>query len=188
LKEGWSPLLGAMVISIGTGIVLDMFVSRYEGFAVLAVVISGLPGAAGSILVSRLSTSLHAAARLLHRGLPSYSNPSKFPEPSPRLTTLTLLILTIPVEIIFLTILDILGWLNLPLLFVTFSIVFFACAVFASLVIARLLTNYLWSKDCDPDIYALPIHSAAMDLIGQLLLVLCFEIVSALGGKVKARL
>ena len=42
LKEGWSPLLGAMVISIGTGIVLDMFVSRYEGFAVLAVVISGM--------------------------------------------------------------------------------------------------------------------------------------------------
>jgi solute carrier family 41 len=134
------------VISSGTGIVLDMFVSRYEGFALLAIVISGmflpasqtfilkkrftgLPGAAGSILISRLSTSLHAAARLLHHGLPSYSNPSKFPEPSPRLTTLTLLIVTLPVEIIFLTILDILGWLNLPLLFVTFSIVFFACAV-----------------------------------------------------------
>ena len=90
---------------------------------------TGLPGAAGSILVSRLSTSLHAAARLLHHGLPSYSNPSKFPEPSPRLTTLTLLIVTIPVEIVFLSILDILGWLNLPLLFVTFSIAFFACAV-----------------------------------------------------------
>lgn len=33
--------------------------------------------------------------------------------------------------------------------------------------------------------YALPIHSALMDLIGQLLLVLCFEIVSHLGGKVR---
>lgn len=41
LKEGWSPLFGAMAISSGTGIVLDMFVSRYEGFAVLAIVISG---------------------------------------------------------------------------------------------------------------------------------------------------
>lgn len=90
---------------------------------------TGLPGAAGSILVSRLSTSLHAAARLLHHGLPSYSNSSKTPEPTPRLTTLTLLIVTIPVEIVFLTILDILGWLNLPFLFVTFSIVFFAFAV-----------------------------------------------------------
>ena len=35
LKEGWSPLLGAMVISSGTGIVLDIFVSRYKGFALL---------------------------------------------------------------------------------------------------------------------------------------------------------
>jgi len=79
-----------------------------------------------------------------------------------------------------------LNWLDLPFLFVAFSILFFCCAVFASLVIARLLTNYLWSKDYDPDMYALPIHSALMDFIGQLLLVLCFEIVSALGGKVKA--
>jgi len=42
LKEGWSSLLCAMVISSGTGIVLDMFVSRYEGFALLAIVISGI--------------------------------------------------------------------------------------------------------------------------------------------------
>jgi len=42
LKQGWWPLFGAMLIGSGTGIVLDMFVSRYEGFAVLAVVISGM--------------------------------------------------------------------------------------------------------------------------------------------------
>jgi solute carrier family 41 len=41
LTHGWSPLLGAMIISSGTGIVLDLFVSRYKGFALLAVVISG---------------------------------------------------------------------------------------------------------------------------------------------------
>lgn len=56
--------------------------------------------------------------------------------------------------------------------------------VLASLIIARYLTNWLWSKNRDPDMYALPIHSALMDLIGQLLLVLCFEIVSLLGGHV----
>lgn len=56
-----------------------------------------------------------------------------------------------------------------------------------SLVIARFLTRWLWSKNRDPDFYALPIHSAMMDLIGQLLLVLCFEIVSSLGGKVRMR-
>lgn len=41
LSEGWLPLFAAMVISCGTGIVLDLFVSRFEGFALLAIVISG---------------------------------------------------------------------------------------------------------------------------------------------------
>jgi solute carrier family 41 len=133
LKEGWSPLFAAMAISSGTGIVLEMFVSRYEGFAILAIVISGLPGAAGSILVSRLSTSLHAAKLALERALPSFSSSSKHPEPSPLLSMITLLLITIPVEIIFLSILDVLGWLKLPILFTLFSIVFFCCAVSAEI-------------------------------------------------------
>ena len=136
-----------MFISSGTGIVLDMFVSRYEGFAVLAVVISGtyllsffsyvklnpnpitgLPGAAGSIFVSRLSTSLHAAAFALSH--PSASaTVRKVYEPSPGLVMLTLLLITLPVEVIFLGILDGLQWLNLPIVFVAFAIVFFCCAV-----------------------------------------------------------
>lgn len=33
--------------------------------------------------------------------------------------------------------------------------------------------------------YALPIHSALMDLVGQLLLVVCFEIAQLLGARVK---
>lgn len=41
IKQGWAPLFGAMVISTATGIILDLFVSRYNGFALLAVLISG---------------------------------------------------------------------------------------------------------------------------------------------------
>jgi solute carrier family 41 len=41
LKQGWSPLLGAMVITSGSGIVLDLFVSRYDGYALLAVAFGG---------------------------------------------------------------------------------------------------------------------------------------------------
>ncbi|KAF4604330.1 hypothetical protein EYR40_001509 [Pleurotus pulmonarius] len=179
VKEGWSPLFGAMVISSCTGIVLDLFVSRYEGFALLAVVISGLPGSVGSIFVSRLSTALHAAA------LPS--SPAPYREPSPLVVMITLIVITVPVEIIFLSILHGLGWLRLPFVFVAFSILFFCCAVTASLIIARALTNFLWKRKYDPDMYALPIHSALMDLIGQLLLVLCFEIVSLLGVTVHGK-
>jgi cation transporter-like permease len=52
LWQGWSPLLGAMMISSATGMILDVFVSKYEGFAMLAVVISGT-----RILVLNTSTT-----------------------------------------------------------------------------------------------------------------------------------
>ncbi|RDB19190.1 Solute carrier family 41 member 1 [Hypsizygus marmoreus] len=172
LTQGWTPLFGAMVISSATGIVLDRFVSRYEGFALLAVVISGLPGSVGSILVSRVSTSLHAAALSI-----TPMTADGRPEPSTQLVMITLLFITLPVEVIFLAVLHGLGWLRLPMLFVAFSVVFFFLAVLISLYVARFLTNFLWAKQRDPDMYALPIHSALMDLVGQLLLVICFEIV-----------
>ncbi|CAL1703257.1 unnamed protein product [Somion occarium] len=188
LKEGWLPLFAAMIISSGTGIVLDTFVSRYEGFALLAVVISGLPGSVGSIFVSRLSTALHGAAIAGFR-LPlsndDFSKPSQ-PQPSTKLVMITLLCVTFPVEIIFLCVLRGLGWLHFPVFFVVFSVLFFCVAVIASLVIARYLTEFLWNRGLDPDMYAMPIHSALVDLIGQLLLVCCFEIVSLLGITVRS--
>ena len=42
LKEGWTPLLGSMVITSASGIVLDLFVSRYDGYALLAVAFGGM--------------------------------------------------------------------------------------------------------------------------------------------------
>ncbi|KAJ7042014.1 Mg transporter [Mycena alexandri] len=177
LTQGWAPLFGAMVISSGTGIVLDLFVSRYDGFALLAIVISGLPGAVGAIFTSRLSTSLHAAAMAI---TPTASGV----EASSSAVMLMLLLVTLPVEVIFLSVLSLLGWLHLPFVFVALSVVFFCIAVSCSLLLARALTNFLWARNLDPDMYALPIHSALMDLVGQLLLVLCFEIVSLFGGRV----
>ena len=42
LSTGWSPLLGAVVVSSASGRVLDAFVSRYEGYAMLAVAFGGV--------------------------------------------------------------------------------------------------------------------------------------------------
>ncbi|XP_006458665.1 hypothetical protein AGABI2DRAFT_217440 [Agaricus bisporus var. bisporus H97] len=181
LGQGWSPLFGAMILSSGSGIILDLFVGKYTGYAVIAVIIAGLPGATGSIFVSRLSTALHAAA------ISKSAQLSEAQSPSPKVVTLTLLAITLPIEIFFLTTLRGIGWLKVPYLFIAFSVLFFCTAVTISLIIARYLTNWLWSKKRDPDMYALPIHSAFVDVMGQLLLVLCFEIVSGLGGNVTAR-
>lgn len=59
--------------------------------------------------------------------------------------------------------------------------------MFISLVVARYLTDFLWSRGFDPDMYALPVHSALMDLVGQLLLVACFELVSVMGVSVGSK-
>ncbi|KAH7928154.1 hypothetical protein BV22DRAFT_1083496 [Leucogyrophana mollusca] len=178
ITQGWAPLFGAMAISSATGIVLDIFATRYQGFPLLAIVISGLPGSVGAIFVSRLSTALHTAAS-------ATSSKRKQNEPSAKLVMITLLLVTLPIEISFLAALRAFGWLQLPIVFAVASVLFFCCAVATSLLLARALTNFLWARNLDPDMYALPVHSAVMDLIGQLLLVLCFEIVSLLGTRLE---
>jgi len=60
LTSGWVPLLIAMFISSGAGLVLDAFVQKYEGFALLVPISTGLPGAAAAIFASRISTALHS--------------------------------------------------------------------------------------------------------------------------------
>ena len=42
---------------------------------------------------------------------------------------LTLVLVTVPIEIIFLAMLRTFGWLKLPILFAIFSLAFFCCAV-----------------------------------------------------------
>lgn len=42
LSSGWGPLIAAMVISSGAGMLLDHYVERYEGFGILAIVAGGM--------------------------------------------------------------------------------------------------------------------------------------------------
>ncbi|KAI0668399.1 hypothetical protein C8Q78DRAFT_979705 [Trametes maxima] len=185
LREGWSPLFIAMAISSGTGIVLDTFVEKYSGFALLAVVITGLPGGVSAIFVSRLSTALHAAATKASALLSTIQDVGDDKHhPSPRLVMTTLVVVSIPIEIIFLSTVHLLGWIHLPFIFIVLQVLFFVIAITISLVLAQLITTLLWKRGLDPDMYALPVQSALTDLVGQLLLVTCYEIASLLGAKV----
>ncbi|KAI0806786.1 hypothetical protein C8Q74DRAFT_1453140 [Fomes fomentarius] len=185
LTQGWWPLFAAMAISSGTGIVLDTFVERYSGFALLAVAIAGLPGGVSSIFVSRLSTALHAAtAKVSSAVTPVAELREDKHHPRPRLVLLTLIAVSVPVETVFLICVVAFGWIHLPFLFMVLQILFFLIAVSISLGAAQLITMFLWKHKFDPDMYALPIQSALTDLVGQLLLVACYEIASLLGVKV----
>ncbi|KAI9445755.1 Mg transporter [Lactarius psammicola] len=183
LGAGWTPLLGAMVITSASGIVLDVFVSRYEGYAILAVAFGGIPGGAGSIFVSRLSTALHAAASTI---TPLPGSGLLRHEPRPRLVMLVLFLVSIPVGIAFFFILRVSSWLATPFLFTILALFFLCTAIAISLIAGHALTNFLWSHKYDPDMYALPIHSALLDLVGQLLLVACFELASGIGLHVRS--
>ncbi|KAI5118321.1 hypothetical protein M0805_006604 [Coniferiporia weirii] len=185
IKQGWTPLFGAMAVSTATGIILDVFVSRYSGFALLAVIISGLPGAVGSVAISRISTTLHAATMVI---LPANGHKHDAPpQPSRKLVMTTLFLITIPIEVVFLSLLRAVGWLTLPVIFIVCSIFFFCVTVLASLWFSQVLTAFLWKRDRDPDMYAMPVHSSVVDLVGQLLLVLCFEVVSLMGQHLETK-
>jgi len=63
LSVGFGPLLLAMAISSGSGVVLETYVNAFTGFALLATVLTALSGGAGSVFCSRLSTALHSGRR-----------------------------------------------------------------------------------------------------------------------------
>ncbi|KAH9961158.1 hypothetical protein BGW80DRAFT_1360249 [Lactifluus volemus] len=184
LKDGWTPLLGAMVISSASGIVLDLFVTRYDGYALLAVAFGGIPGGTGSIFVSRLSTGLHAMASAI--GNPAGTITWGSHEPTPRVVFIVLLLVAAPVGLIYFIVLRLFSWLAAPFAFSMLALFFLCIGITISLVVGFYLTNYLWARGYDPDIYALPIHSAIMDLSGQILLVSCFELASAIGFHVQS--
>lgn len=53
-----------------------------------------------------------------------------------------------------------------------------------SLASAYYLTLWLWNRDYDPDINALPLLCSAIDFFGQVMLVGAFSLAKALGGDV----
>lgn len=64
LYHGWTPVMGAMLISSMGGLILDFMVSRFEGFAVFQPVINGVGGNLVAVQASRISTALHKQAEL----------------------------------------------------------------------------------------------------------------------------
>ena len=148
LKDGWTPLLGAMVISSASGIVLDLFVTRYDGYALLAVAFggrrlslktlrtltpltphlsSGIPGGTGSVFVSRLSTALHATASAI--GNPAGTITWGSHEPTPRVVFIVLLLVAVPVGLIYFIVLRLFSWLAAPFAFSMLALLFLCIGV-----------------------------------------------------------
>lgn len=152
LAQGWTPLFGAMAISSGAGLVLDKFVLKWESFGMLSIIIGGIPGSVGSVYISRLSTTLHALVHGSGHSLPAAPNgaaatptsimtprtprslipanpelsPEVLQEARPFVSALALFLVTLPVQLGFIVIAYLVGWISLPPLFVV-GFVFFFC-------------------------------------------------------------
>ncbi|WVF69743.1 hypothetical protein IAT40_004522 [Kwoniella sp. CBS 6097] len=200
-KGGWVPLIGAMLISSGTGMVLAKGVGKYRGFALLAISMTGLTGSMGAIHANRLSTSLHTLLHPRPDALPpSSSSSSIFPPDSgsesgpghghghglsPFHGGLTLFIIGFPCQAAFLVFVSWAGWTDLSLGWTGWAC--FAVTAALSITMAHYMTMFFWSKDLDPDSYTLPIHSALVDFLGQLILMLAYEICILEGKDVLVR-
>lgn len=172
LSSGWVPLIIAMFISSGAGLVLDSFVQRYPGFALLSPVVTGLPGACAAIFVSRISTTLHSgkgelalldspagASSRLASGPRSwvYSGLSHFfalfqsgPPTEGWVVPLTLLVIGFSIETLFLLFVWVSGQMHFGWQFVLTFCTLGVAAVGFALWVAHALTLWLWKRDYDP--------------------------------------
>lgn len=149
LREGWTPLLSAMVISSGTGMILDTFVARYRYYAMVSIAQDGIPGSVGSVYISRLSTALHEAqGRGEHQRGDGHDHHSMtmphakgffspkdatteraIQESRPRISGIALFSSTVPVLILFVVVSYVTKWVDLPALWAVGFIIFFELAV-----------------------------------------------------------
>ncbi|KAG8746131.1 hypothetical protein FRC10_005997 [Ceratobasidium sp. 414] len=126
LRDGWTPLIAAMAIESGTGIILDWYVGRYRGFGLLAVVMTGLPGSVGAVFVSRLGTELHS--RENQEGIAKEAE-RESENGSPKLVSFTLFCVGLPVLLSYLLFVWSAGWLPLPFAFVAIFVAVFGITV-----------------------------------------------------------
>ncbi|ORZ23096.1 hypothetical protein BCR42DRAFT_403964 [Absidia repens] len=167
LFVGWTPIVCAMVISSLAGVVLEQYVEKYKGVALLTPVLIGVAGNLGSIYASRISTCLHQDT---HENYTSVER--------------VLFLMNIPVQFVFLVIiwgfdmgqLDYNFWF-----FFTYILVSLICT-FICLKIGKWMTIGFWKMGYDPDNYVIPYLTASIDVLGTVLLVITFSLLTSSGA------
>ncbi|XP_029680386.1 solute carrier family 41 member 3 isoform X1 [Formica exsecta] len=183
LKSGWVPILSALLISGGGGLVLERMVDSYDGFEVFQPVINGIGGNLVSVQASRMSTMLHQSS--IMGILPPHGKIWVFPWAalfvgSPYAKTARLLVaMAIPGQLIFVFIADALnpGDCTMHAYFVISYIIVSVLQVMVLLYVAHIIIHAMWRYKIDPDNSAIPYLTALGDLSGSLLLALAFFII-----------
>jgi len=186
LKNGWTPVLSAMVISSLGGAILNQAIEEYPNIAMFQPVINGVAGNLVGIQASRISTQLHKHAK-----------PGVLPKDvaqinlfNPRVTFFggkgdgvagqlgsnsvaarMLLLLVVPGHIVFNTAIGFSkGFGIFTFVFLVLYLLVAILQVSLLLHIASILVYKLWQRGIDPDNAAIPYLTALGDLFGGALL------------------
>ncbi|XP_012541073.1 solute carrier family 41 member 3 isoform X1 [Monomorium pharaonis] len=186
LKSGWIPILSALLISGGGGLVLERIIDEYKGSEAFQPVINGIGGNLVSVQASRMSTMLHQSSII--GILPPHGKIWVAPWTalcvgSPYASTARLLIaLVIPGQLVFVFIADALNpeKCSLNAYFVISYIVVSIVQVMILLYIAHIIIHAMWRYKIDPDNSAIPYLTALGDLSGSLLIALAFFFIYAI--------
>jgi len=192
LCTGWSPVLLAMLISSGGGMILDQAVKKFRGIAVFSPVMNGAGGNLVAIQASRMSTYLNAATNSLFGVFPPgegrvcvlpctalCSGYRGCGDPAVGHTHASmariLLLLLLPGHLIFLSAICFLDSLGSPtVLFISFYLLAALAQVGLLLYLCQVMVYWMWSRGTDPDNAAIPFLTAIGDLLGTAFLALCF--------------
>ena len=184
LCYGWFPVIIAMLISSGGGLILDLAVVRFPGIAVFQPVMNGVGGNLVAVQASRMSTQLHLQAG--GKG-PGQLQPGESVCVSPcailcsdnvhSRTACILLVLVLPGHLLFVHAISYLeaGHTAPTPTFLLFYLLAAWLQVAVLLYVCRVMVYSMWRSGMDPDNSAIPYLTALGDLLGGALLGLAFQ-------------
>lgn len=187
LYTGWSPVILAMCISSGGGLILSTIVQKYIGLAVFSPVINGVGGNLVAVQASRIATALHK--EVSPGVLPDSTNygciTTFCKAGGHSRTARVLLTMSIPGHIVFLAIIANTksGHTSPTARFVCFYLLAGFIQVSILLFLCNWLVHLLWKWKKDPDNYSIPYLTALGDLLGTALLALAFHLLYLLSDR-----
>ncbi|OQR71578.1 solute carrier family 41 member 1-like [Tropilaelaps mercedesae] len=176
LISGWTPVLGAMIISQAAGYILETVSNCYRSMAIYQPVISGVGGNLVVVQTCRMTTFLGRRSQIGSH--PSDDNRSCV-DPISALfgahylsrTASLLLMLTVPGHLLFIYVIQLLTSDSVVTpLFIVFYLSATLVQVGFLLYVARCMVYFMWRRAIDPDNAAIPLLTALGDLVGIALL------------------
>eukprot|EP00158_Paraphelidium_tribonemae_P003925 Partr_v1_DN26469_c0_g2_i4_m23717 putative solute carrier family 41 member len=158
ISNGWLSLFLSMLISIGSGILLEQFVGTFSAMALITPLINGLVGNFGAIYGSRISTAVQTDTRENHWQ-----------------TMRTLMLINLPVQLLAMLCIRIFADISLSGGFYLGYMGISFLSLYLTLKFARILCQWLWRRGRNPDHDLLPLVTSFADLLSSAMLVLLFK-------------